>query len=93
MARKDFPALPQTSDNPAEIRDSVELMRETIELLSGQRGDSINHAVLRGDIAVQIPSDMDSINTGLLVDVIGDVANLQETVIALIQALKNGSTS
>jgi hypothetical protein len=93
MARKDFPALPQTSDNPSEMRDSIELLRETVELLSGQRGDAINHSVLRGDIAIQIPSEMDSVNTGLLSDLIGDVANLQETVIALIQVLKNGSTS
>lgn len=91
MARKDFPSLPQSAENIGEIQDSLGLMRESVELLTGTRGDSINHAVLRGDIEVQTPTEMDSVNTGLLIDLIGDVVDLRETLLTLIQVLKNGS--
>lgn len=58
-----------------------ERLRENIELLNGTRGDSINHAVVKGDIEVATSPAL----TGITAT---DFINLKTTLDALIRALK-----
>ena len=77
MPRRDFTnviSIPDTGN--AELNKALNAMKENLELLCGQRGDSINHAVLKGDIEVDYPD-----NPAVL-------DSLKETVRKLLVSLK-----
>lgn len=84
MARRDFITLqasPPTED--ATLAKWLSTLNYNLNLLAGLGGDSINYAVLKGEVTgLSAPAPV----TGVAAT---DIANLNATLTALIQALQS----
>lgn len=82
MSRRDFVSIPQLPDTgSAEMNKALNAMKENIELLCGQRGAPINHAVLKGDIETGYPSEITDVT-------VAQVDGLRDKLRSLLAALK-----
>lgn len=50
MAARDYPSIPVPQDNVVSLRNSTAAAKESVELLTGQRGNSVTTAVTWGDL-------------------------------------------
>lgn len=91
MARRDFVSISSASSFVQDegIARYFETLRENLELVTGQRGDSNNFAVLRGDVNVVPVTGLLSASDPTLANAIADIYTLQATLNALISALRN----
>lgn len=50
MAAKDYPSIPLPQDSVVSLRNSAVALKESTELLTGQRGTVLTTAVTWGDL-------------------------------------------
>jgi hypothetical protein len=82
MPRRDFINIPAVLDTGnGDLNKLLNAMKENIELLCGLRGDSHNHAVVRGDVDTDYPSTPEDASVESLTE-------LKETVRKLMVNLK-----
>jgi hypothetical protein len=90
VARRDFVALgqvPPTAD--ADLSKWLVSLKENVELLAKQRGDPNNAAVLKGDIATDLPAAIQSPASGATaVQLAADLQRLRDTLNNLMLNLK-----
>lgn len=90
MARRDYVSLGQvpTSTDP-DLAKWLTSLKENVELLAKQRGDPINAAVLKGDIATDLPAAIQSPASGATaVQLAADLQRLRDTLNNLMLNLK-----